>query len=127
MHSRFYPNVKTKFPQPRLIAGSFVTDGSNDPSVTTGPGFSVVHTATGEYTVTLTEAFPQHITAHAELADDNTDSASRAQLRAVSDSAGTITISTQTQDGTSKLFVDTDLTGPIVYFSIWLSDTEQTT
>jgi hypothetical protein len=49
------------------IAGSFTVDGSGDVLVTTGQGFTPVHTTTGVYTLTLDEIYQDFVSGHASV------------------------------------------------------------
>ena len=50
-----------------IVAGSFCPDSGNNPTTTTGTGFTVVWTSTGLFTITFTEAYPSIAAAHAHL------------------------------------------------------------
>ena len=55
------------------IEGSFAVDGSGDPTTIKGTGFSVAHTTTGVYTVTLSDKYQALIAAHASLMLNSAD------------------------------------------------------
>ena len=117
-----YPLGGSKSPGAFLLAGSFVTDGTSAPSVTTGAGFTVGAPSTGLYTITLSDgACPGVISAQVSIEDDSGSSTVAALLDDTTTVAtnGTFTIQTQSAAGT-----DADLTGPIVHFSIWIRNTQ---
>lgn len=46
----------------KIVAGSFIPDGTNNPTTKYGTGFSVVWTSTGVWTVTITDtAFANYV------------------------------------------------------------------
>ena len=56
-----YPLAQFNEPRPFIVAGSFETDGTNDPTAVRGRGFDVAYQATGEYVITFPDAYPQMI------------------------------------------------------------------
>lgn len=57
MASRNFRDVQALQPEIKLILGTITTDSSGDVSSTTGSGFTAAKTATGEYTITLSNAY----------------------------------------------------------------------
>jgi hypothetical protein len=45
----------------KVVGGSFKTAGSGAPTAVSGTGFSVARTTTGVYTVTMSQAYRQHL------------------------------------------------------------------
>lgn len=124
MHSRFYRNLLVKSPETCLVAGRFTTAGASNPSVKEGPGFTVVHSATGKYTVTLADKFPAYIVAKSELIVSGATDQHRARIDSYDPTTGALLIYTQTL--TAGAWADADLTGPEVAFLVLAFNTKQT-
>lgn len=117
MADRIFFDVQALQPNAKIIAGSFTTAGSSDPSVTTGKGFTVAHSATGTYTITLDDKYPGLLAATATL-QSSSSSDSVVQLGDIDvTSAKTLVVRTLTAGS------DADLTGPIVHFNLVLRNT----
>lgn len=101
------------------MSGRFTTAAAANPAVfSTGP-WAIVHSATGQYTVTFTELFNEVLFVDVQLGAA-TASAQRALEISASSSPGaspktpaSILIETQSTAGTAA-----DLTGPVVNFTV---------
>tara|TARA_R110000803_G_C11933295_1_gene315688 strand:- start:21 stop:383 length:363 start_codon:yes stop_codon:yes gene_type:complete len=120
MADRIFYGMQALQPNLKVIAGSFVTDGTNDPSSLTGKGFTVTHTATGKFTVTLGDKFPGLLSAISNV-ESSTAGDHMSQLGDIDvSSAKTIVIHTLTA-GTAA-----NLTGQKVHFCLFLRNTSIT-
>ena len=102
------------------ICGNFTTAAAANPTVFSSGPFTVVHTATGVYTITFKEQFSEFMSGDCQLLDA-TGSSKTCYMRsgASAPNPGTATqnatlvIETQSVAGTVA-----DLTGPIVSFEV---------
>ncbi len=85
------------------LSGSFLTNGSSDPATTYGDGFTVVHAATGVWTVTLDFVFEQYVSAEASLHMATSESAVHSMM------IGDKSITSQTFDIIHKTTVKADV------------------
>lgn len=67
MTDRAFTHVRTPAASLVTIAGRFKPDTANDPTTIVGEGFTVVHTATGKWTVTTTKKCEQVVSFVAHL------------------------------------------------------------
>lgn len=116
-HRLNYPNGGEGVANTVRISGNFTTAGAANPTVKSSGPWSVAHTATGQYTVTLTEPVAEFLAGDVGLwaATANANNARIVLTPAIGTSAvpASFVIETQSTAGTAA-----DLTGPIVSFDI---------
>lgn len=114
-------------PGVKLVTGSFYGNTSSNPPDSAskpqrGRGFTVVHTATGVFTVTITGKWLAFLHAAANIRL-NTASAFFTVCRAVSDSAGTFTISIyDAHDHTADPALTDPGTSDVISFLAFMQD-----
>lgn len=114
-----YPSAQEGVANTIRLSGNFTTAGAANPSVRSSGPWSVVHSGTGQYTVSLTEPVGEYLAGDAGLwtaaGNANVVKILSTSL-ALGSSAlvpGSFIIETQSVAGTAA-----DLTGPIVSFDI---------
>lgn len=122
MADKIFYDVQALQPNLKTVAGSFTTAGSSDPSVTTGTGYTVAHTSTGKWTVTLGDKYPGILSGSVtiqssaaadlivQLGDIDTTSAKTVVIFLWDISAAAVA----------------DATGPIIHFTLNLRNTSLT-
>ncbi len=117
-----YPAKGFRNPGRVVIEGTFTTAGSSAPSTVLGTGFTVGAPSTGVYTITGQGKFNGSYAKWCDVTRTagGTESAKITSL-AFSSGSWTLTIETQSADGTAA-----NLTGPEVSFQVVFRDTSVT-
>jgi hypothetical protein len=116
MAERLLTQPKVYQPGVVLVQGSFVTAGSGAPTTVQGRGYTVARTATGTYTITLGGTYYNLLAATATLQSSSlTDQF--LQWGAV-DTSVAKTLVLRVWDVSAA--AATDVTGPIVHFTLYL-------
>ena len=125
MASRVFREVQALNPETKIVGGSFTTNAGSDPDSAnnTGKGWSVEHTATGTYTVTLEDTYSALISGQCSLAL-NAAGDSKVQFGAI-DVVTAKTVVIRTITGTAAANIAANANNR-VHFTLFLRNTDIT-